>query len=151
MTTESAFGFNQAEDSPGFLLWQTTVTWQRLIKSALEPYDISHTHHVILAILLWFEEHHYEATQSLLVKWSKLDKMTVSNSLKKLCLLGLTNRSEHEIDTRAKQVKLTKKGKSLARKLVPVVEKIDAEFFGKLGQRDEKEMIRLLGTLTKEI
>jgi DNA-binding MarR family transcriptional regulator len=150
MATESAFGFDQADDSPGFLLWQTTVTWQRLIKSALEPYNISHTHHVIMAILLWFEEHHYEATQVLISKWSKLDKMTVSNSLKKLGELGYISRVEHETDTRAKRVKLTKNGKSLARSLVPIVEKIDAKFFGKLKRRDEKELIRLLGSLMKE-
>lgn len=40
--SELPFGFDKPADSPGFLLWQTTITWQRLIKDALEPYDISH-------------------------------------------------------------------------------------------------------------
>ncbi len=35
--TDSVFGFEQPEHSPGFLLWQTTITWQRLIKKALDP------------------------------------------------------------------------------------------------------------------
>ena len=37
--TNSPFGFDAPEDSPGFLLWQTTISWQRMIKQALELYD----------------------------------------------------------------------------------------------------------------
>lgn len=73
------FGFDQPQDSPGFLLWQTSVIWQRLIKKTLETYDISHAQFVIMALLLWFEAHHYNITQTLIVNWSKLDKMTVSS------------------------------------------------------------------------
>jgi len=43
-----------AEDSPGLLLWQTTIFWQRMIKKALEPYGISHAQFVIMVILLWW-------------------------------------------------------------------------------------------------
>jgi DNA-binding MarR family transcriptional regulator len=148
MTSDSAFGFDQPEDSPGFLLWQTTVTWQRLIKRALEPYNISHTHHVILAILLWFEEHHQPTTQVLIVQDSKLDKMTVSNALKKLTEEGFVTRTEHEVDTRAKRVTLTQKGKILAQKLVPIVEKVDADYFESLSPQDGKDLVRILGKLS---
>jgi len=150
MTSDSAFGFDQPEDSPGFLLWQTTVTWQRLIKRALEPYNVSHTHHVILAILLWFEEHQQPTTQVLIVKWSKLDKMTVSNALKKLVEEGFVTRKEHEVDTRAKRVTLTQKGKILAQKLVIIIEKIDANYFGKLIPLDGKDLVRILRQLIEE-
>jgi DNA-binding MarR family transcriptional regulator len=150
MKQDSPFGFEHAEDSPGFLLWQTTVTWQRCIKHALEPYNISHTHHVIMAILLWFEEHDYESTQVLISKWSKLDKMTVSSSLKKLSTLGLIKRVELETDTRAKTVSLTSKGKKLIQKLVPLVEAVDAQFFKVLEDKDEKALTRILNKLTHE-
>lgn len=53
------FGFDKPEDSPGFLLWQTTMIWQRQIKRSLEPYDISHAQFVIMATLMWFEAHRY--------------------------------------------------------------------------------------------
>ena len=29
--SKAPFGFDKPEDSPGFVLWQTTTTWQRLI------------------------------------------------------------------------------------------------------------------------
>lgn len=145
---KAPFGFETPEDSPGFLLWQTTITWQRLIKKALEPYEISHAQFVIMAILLWFEQHDYDTTQVLIVNWSKLDKMTVSQSLKKLVTEGLVVRAEHQTDTRAKNVKLTSKGKTLVNKLVPKVEKIDEEFFGSVSQGDQKSLIRILKKLT---
>lgn len=140
------FGFDKPEDSPGFLLWQTTVAWQKLIKKALEPFAIPHAQFVIMAILLWLEEHDYDTTQMLIAKWSKLDKMTVSKSLKKLVVQGLVKRTEHKTDTRAKSVKLSVKGKTLIYKLIPIVEKVDADFFGK-AMSEQQKLIHILGKL----
>ncbi|MBS0184886.1 MAG: winged helix-turn-helix transcriptional regulator [Proteobacteria bacterium] len=133
-TPNLPFGFEEPQDSPGFLLWQTTMTWQRLIKKELEPFGVSHAQFVIMALLLWFKAHHYDTTQTLIVEWSKLDKMTVSKALKKLVEEKLVERFEHKIDTRSKSVFLTEKGKELIHQLVPRVEHIDETFFEKLGQ-----------------
>lgn len=141
------FGFDRPEDSPGFLLWQTTTVWQRQIKKALEQYDVSHAQFVIMATLMWFEAHHYETTQILIVKWSKLDKMTVSKSLRKLVTLGFVNRIEHKTDTRAKSVSLTPKGKERVRTLVPIVEGIDGAFFGKASHQEQKSFVQILAKL----
>lgn len=144
------FGFARPEDSPGFLLWQTTMVLQRQIKRALEPYDISHPQFVIMATLMWFEAHHYDTTQILIVNWTKLDKMTVSKSLKKLVALGYVNRIEHEIDTRAKSVTLTKKGKEKVCTLVPIVEGIDRLFFGKASHKEHESLVHILGKLSTD-
>ncbi len=143
----SSFGFEAPEDSPGFLLWQTTVTWQRVIKKTLDIYDISHAQFVIMAVLLWFEEHQERPTQIAIARLSKLDKMTVSKSLKKLVSLGYMSREESQQDTRAKWVHLTPQGKKLASTLVPIVEKIDETFFGALGQDERQGLIRSLNKL----
>jgi DNA-binding MarR family transcriptional regulator len=145
--TKLPFGFDRPEDSPGFLLWQVTMVWQRKIKRALEEHDVAHAQFVIMATLLWFEAHHYDTTQVLIVNWSKLDKMTVSKSLKKLALEGLVNRIEHETDTRAKNVSLTNKGRELVYKLVPIVEKIDNEFFGEISAPEQQSLIQILRKL----
>lgn len=139
--SNSTFGFDKPENSPGFLLWQTTVTWQRLIKKALDPYAISHAQFVILAITLWLEETGQESTQIVIARLSKLDKMTVSKSLKKLSKDGLVKRAEHEKDTRAKSVGLTKKGRNTVFKLVPIVEKIDESFFSPVNQSSLVSML----------
>src|SRR5579871_2217736 len=98
--TNPVFGFDQPEDSPGFMLWQTTISWQRLIKRALDTHDISHAQFVILAISLWLENHQEEVSQGVIIRLSKLDKMTVSKALKKLVAEGYINRTEHKQDTR---------------------------------------------------
>jgi DNA-binding MarR family transcriptional regulator len=144
------FGFERPEESPGFLLWQTTVIWQRLIKKALDRYEISHAQFVIMATLLWFEAHSYDVTQILIVNWSKLDKMTVSKSLKKLVALGFVHRVEHATDTRAKSVSLTDKGKALVYQLVPIIEQIDADFFEKVPDSDQRSLIQILSKLVRE-
>ena len=122
-------GFDKPEDNPGFLLWQTTALWQRHIKKALEPYDVSHAQFMIMITLMWFEVYHYDTTQALIVHWSQLDNMTVSNSLTKLSGFHLIRRMEHATDTRAKAVVLTEKGKNLIRQLAPIIERIDQHFF----------------------
>jgi len=145
----SSFGFEAPEDSPGFLLWQTTITWQREIKKALDPFEITHPQFVILAILLWFEESEVIPNQVLIINQSKLDKMTVSKSIKSLALKELVTRDEHPEDTRAKSVGLTKSGTKLAKKLVGIVEGVDAEYFGILNKQDQKNLIQALRQLNQ--
>lgn len=148
----SPFGFDKPEDSPGFLLWQTTVIWQRKIKKVLEAYDLSHAQFVLMAILLWFSENPVDElpNQVFLVKQSKLDKMTVSQALKKLSSEALIERQEHQADTRAKSVVLTKKGKKLITKLVPLIENIDAEFFNKIQKKEQRALINTLNDLIQK-
>lgn len=145
--SRTVFGFEPPEDSPGFLLWQTTTVWQRLIKKSLEPYNISHAQFVVLAITLWFEGESREVSQSLIIKQSKLDKMTVSKSLKKLAAEGHIKRIEDKIDTRAKAIYLTKKGSTLISKLIPIIEKIDEDFFALLKKNDLRSLLGILNSL----
>lgn len=148
---DPTFGFEKPEHSPGFLLWQTMVTWQRRIKKALDPYDISHAQFVILANVLWFEGVKKTPTQIIIVRSTKLDKMTVSKSLKKLVTQGLIKRAEHKDDTRAKSVHLTTEGKAMASKLVPIVEKIDEEFFGVMSRTNQQSLINILADLVSKL
>lgn len=148
--TNSIFGFGKPEDSPGFLLWQTTIIWQRLIKKSLESYDISHAQFVILAVTLWLESKKCDVSQSMIIDHSKLDKMAVSKSLRNLVTKGYVKRAEHKVDTRAKSVCLTKEGKKFISKLVPIIEKIDSEFFGVLKKENQSELTYILEALVIE-
>ena len=133
--SRSSFQVTSPEDSAGFLLWQTSAIWQRLIKTALEPYDISHSQFVILAVLLWLSEQQ-QPIQTMLIEMTKLDKMTVSQALKKLAAKDLIKRQEAPDDPRAKLVFLTIKGKTLIKKLVLVIEEVDQQFFNHLKKND---------------
>ncbi|MGB8367337.1 MAG: MarR family winged helix-turn-helix transcriptional regulator [Candidatus Babeliales bacterium] len=144
------FKFATPEQSPGFLLWQTTIIWQYLIKKSLEKYNISHAQFVIMALLLSLDKQKKEITQSNVTKISKLDKMTISKSLKKLVKLKLVKRYENEKDARAKTVFLTPIGKKLICKLIPMVENIDFIFFEKLKSKEQSDLIKILQKLTAD-
>lgn len=148
--SNAPFGFDKPSDSPGFLLWQVTMLWQRAIRKALEPYDIGHAHFVIMALLFWLNNKDEDPTQVKIAAWAKLDKMVVSKALKKLALQGLVVRAEHTADSRAKSVELTAKGKTLVKKLVPIVELIDQQFFGVLPERSQAMLISALQALTED-
>ena len=141
---KSSFQYDEPHDNPGFLLWQTTIIWQRQIKQLLTPYELSHAQFVILANLLWFEEHAQVPNQILIVNQSKLDKMTVSQALKKLVTLRYVKRQEHKMDTRAKSVHLTAKGRSLAQEIVPKIEQLDEQYFSCLTKSERHALIQLL-------
>lgn len=146
--SDSPFGFERPGDSPGFSLWQVTTLWQRKIKQALEPHGLSHAQFVLLAVLLWLSERREEVTQVMLIDWTKLDKMTVSKSLKKLSTEGYVTRTESLKDSRAKCVQLTDLGKTLVTKLIPVVEGIDAEYFSPLTKDELQNFLSYLGTIS---
>lgn len=140
MKSKSNFQVKKAEQSSGFLLWQITTLWQREIKSALDVINLSHSGFVILASLLWFKEQEVIVTQTTIIEHTKLDKMTVSKSLKTLEKNGFVMRSENEIDTRAKTITLTDTGIKLAIKSVKIVEDIDNAFFSKLDKEDKDKL-----------
>jgi len=143
MKKQSNSSIQKADDSSGFLLWQVTTLWQREIKKALESVELSHSAFVILASLLWFDEQQIEPTQTTIINHTKLDKMTVSKSLKALVSQGLVSRFENELDTRAKTIVLTEQGKNIAIQTVKIVEGVDRVFFSKL-KNDEKTVLNEL-------
>jgi DNA-binding MarR family transcriptional regulator len=129
MKNKSNFQIKKAEHSSGFLLWQVTILWQREIKNALDTVNLSHSGFVILASLLWFKEQNIVVTQTTIIEHTKLDKMTVSKSLKTLEKNSFVLRTENKTDTRAKTIILTENGIKLAIESVKIVEDIDSEFF----------------------
>jgi DNA-binding MarR family transcriptional regulator len=60
-------------------------------------------------------------------------------------------RTEHKTDTRAKSVNLTAKGKTMASKLVPMIEKIDEEFFGMMSKTNQQLLVKILTDLVSKI
>lgn len=101
-----------------------------------------------MAITYWYTSQNQLVTQTLVVRQSKLDKMTVSKSLKKLASLAYLKRDEHQEDTRAKCIELTKKGNVLIQKLIPIVEKVDQDFFSSIKNHSQKNLATTLSKLT---
>jgi DNA-binding MarR family transcriptional regulator len=144
---DNTFSVEKAEESSGFLLWQVTNLWQREIKKALEPYDLTHSQFVLMASIYWLTLHKQDVTQILLSSHTKIDPMTTSTVLRTLQTKGLLQRQEHLTDTRAKTVGLTDNGKKIIKQAVKTVETFDRIFFAKLGDKTDtfnKQLLTLL-------
>ena len=142
------FQFESTDESPGFMLWRVSSLWQRQIKTALEPFDLTHTQFVLLAGLSWLEGHG-NITQVQLAEHLGMDVMMTSQVLRTLESKGLVERPAHPTDSRAKALKLTPAGLELSAKTVPVVEAADQEFFSRLGKK-QSDLLKHLRKLQEE-
>ncbi|WP_282774944.1 MarR family winged helix-turn-helix transcriptional regulator [Phaeodactylibacter xiamenensis] len=125
------FHFEQPEESPGYLLWQVSMAWQRQINRALSPFNLTHSQFVALAALGWLSRQSEEITQKDISNHSNIDRMLMSKLLRALQKRKLIDRQEHPTDTRAKCVFLTPAGQGLLQQAVRAVEAADLAFFAK--------------------
>lgn len=125
----------RATDSPGFLLWVISNDWRREQTAALEPLELTHVQFVLLASLLWLgmNEPDEPITQAHLARHARTDAMMTSQVARALEERRLLARVPHPTDTRAKCLALTAKGEELVRRAFPLVERVNEEFFGRLG------------------
>ena len=134
MSDQSAFQYEKADDSAGFLLWKITSLWQQMLSEVLSRFEITQTQYAIMASLKWFEENNEPVTQAHLVVHTKIEKMTVSKSIRKLETAGFVLRNPSVADTRAVNVQFTAFGKKQIRKAVAAVENADERFFSCLTE-----------------
>lgn len=129
MQNKINFIFKSPEKSPGFLLNQLHLIWQRKIKKVLDPLDLTHTQFVLLASIAWLTNKGENITQVDIANLNNYDRMMVSKVLRTLQDKKLIKRQEHKTDTRAKIVNLTAEGKKVLQTALTNVEKADIDFF----------------------
>lgn len=147
---DNTFSVEKAEESTGFLLWQVTNLWQREIKKALEPFNLTHSQFVLMASIHWLTLHKQDVTQILLSAHTKIDPMTTSTVLRTLQTKGFIQRQEHMTDTRAKTVGLTSNGKKIIKQAVKTVETFDKTFLARLGNKTQLFNEQLLTLLEQK-
>ncbi|MGI8645853.1 MAG: MarR family winged helix-turn-helix transcriptional regulator [Nocardioides sp.] len=141
-----ATSYDDADSSPGLLLWQVTNRWQAAIRAALKQHGLTHVQFVLLASLTWLDVDDELVTQRRLADHAATDPMMTSQVVRVLARRGLVERREHPEDARAKWLVVTPEGAALANRTVGVVEAVDREFFGRLGTT-EAAFARALGLL----
>lgn len=147
MSTKIDFHFKSPNDSPGYLLGQVTMLWQRKQKKVLDPLDLTQTQFVLLAALAWLSKKSNAVTQVDIANQSNADRMMVSKVLRTLEDKGFLTRQEHETDTRAKIIRLTTKGEVVLQKAIIAVENADLDFFATLDTQlasFNKSMVQLI-------
>jgi DNA-binding MarR family transcriptional regulator len=145
--SEPATEFGGPEESPGFLLWRVTLSWQRAMRAALAPHDLTHVQFVLLASAWWLGDREAPPTQQRLAEQAGTDPMMTSQVVRKLADRDLITRDPDPADARARRLTLTAPGRALLTRALRDVERADAEFFARLGH-DRAAFTRSLGKLS---
>jgi DNA-binding MarR family transcriptional regulator len=136
-------------DSPGFLLWHATLRWQRAIAQALAPLDLTHVQFVLLACTWWLNQQGERPTQIALAAQAGTDIKMTSQVLRSLERKGLVERAVDDADTRARRLRVTRRGGRLAPRAIAIVEQVDANFFADVQEREALRLLRRLVQLPK--
>jgi DNA-binding MarR family transcriptional regulator len=134
MPKKIEFHFKKPEDSPGYLLGQLTMLWERKQKRVLDPLDLTRTQFVLLCAIAWLSRDNDKVTQIDIANQGNADRMMVSKVLRTLEEKKFITRQEHPTDTRAKTIKLTPGGEKVLQKAIISVENVDMDFFNMAGK-----------------
>ena len=128
----------------GFVLWRITSRYQREMDRTLGSNDLSHMQFVTLALVGWLERSSTVATQVELASYGGIHPMQLSQMLKILEAKQLVLRKRAAVDSRAKQLALTRKGFELLRKALPKAVEVQSRLFGEAGARGSALLESLL-------
>jgi DNA-binding MarR family transcriptional regulator len=92
--------------------------------------DITHLQFVLLAGIGWLTRGGAVVMQVELAAFCKIDGMQVSQVVRKLEVKGLVKRAIHPTDIRARVLTLTPAGAKVLNQALPIIEQLDADFFG---------------------
>ncbi len=138
--------FQGPGSSPGFLLWKASNFHQRLQREALRELDLTPTQFSILACYFFLSQATDDMiSQSDVGRHAALDKMLVSAGTRALKQKRFIKRSPSKTDRRAFSITVTPLGATTCNQALRVIEALDAEFFGGLG--NVGNFIRMLTTL----
>lgn len=115
-------------------MWRVTLAWQRAMRAALAPHELTHVQFVLLATLWWVAEHEGSPTQQQLAERAGTDTMMTSQVVRKLEERGLVARDVDPGDSRARRLRLTEAGRGVLTGALADVEAADEAFF---AGRDE--------------
>jgi DNA-binding MarR family transcriptional regulator len=131
---------NNADGSTGLLFIRVYNKWHSTISQELRILGITHPQFVVLTSLNFLSQSDDNVTQVSIAKMADMDVMSVSQIVKGLEKNGFIERTANPKDSRAKAVKLLPKGSEMVIKALPIVEKIDDQFFGIL--KDDESAFR---------
>jgi len=144
----TSFGsqFNRAEESLGFLLWKTSNQLQRAHQQVLSPLGLSNGEFSVLACVAELERFDGPPNQNDLAQKAGMDKMQVSDTLKRLLKKGWVQKDRCLEDRRSFLVSATAEGRSVLTQSIVKVEQVDQEFFACLQSPEQLsvQLVRLV-------
>ncbi|TPN47912.1 winged helix-turn-helix transcriptional regulator [Mesorhizobium sp. B1-1-9] len=140
--------FSGPSESPGLLLWRTTMRWQRIMTAALAPLDLTHVQFVLLASAMWLGRNGEPPNQVQLAAQAGTEVKMTSDVVARLEAKELIVRETDPRDSRAKVIRITPAGAAAAQRAIIAVEAADAAFFEPV---DEAQLVTMLRQLAGDI
>lgn len=134
--------FAEPGDSPGYLLWHVTLRWQREVTAALSPLGLTHVQFVLLACAWWLNGRGEHPNQMALASWAGTNVKMTSQVVRSLERKVLVERLPDPGDTRAKLVRVSRRGGELAPRAIDVVERVDRAFFAPVAEGQVVALLR---------
>lgn len=136
---------HSAGRSLGFMLWHTTLRWQRGVDAALSAYSLTHGQFLLLTSAWWLGREGTEPNQRRVAEHAGVGEVMASQIIRLLERDGLIERDVHPDDPRGKALRVTDRGRELAEKAVVALDAWDADFFGAID--DQSELLASLQAL----
>lgn len=127
---------DDAESSTGLLFIRVYNKWHSIITQELRKLGITHPQFVVLTTLNFLSQSDSNVTQVSIAKMADMDVMSASQIIRGLEKKEFIKRTTNPEDSRANSVILLPKGQEMVRLALPIVEKIDEEFFGVLHENE---------------
>lgn len=121
----------------GYLLWQVSNSWQRSIKTVLDPLDLTHVQYLLLETLEQIKAEGQAATQVKLAREAGTDVMMTSKVLRVLEQKKWVSRKANRADARAFQIALTPAGEKVVAKARQLINDADRNFFSNLSKPEK--------------
>ncbi|GHU01138.1 MarR family transcriptional regulator [Alphaproteobacteria bacterium] len=137
-----------SDASTGLIFIRAYNKWHAAIKHKLRDAGITHPQFVVMTVINFLSQSDDFVRQATIAKMADMDVMSVSQIIRGLEEKGYLARTANPEDTRANAVRLLGKGQKAVKRALPIVEKIDDDFFGVLS-KDEKPFRDFLHKLIK--
>jgi len=116
--------------SAGFWLHHAALTWRAELDARLRPLGLTPTQFMVLATAGWLEHVDGPPTQQQVADGAGTDRQMTSRVIRVLQDQGLITRQANESNARSLRVRLTPRGRTLARDAIALAQSLDEQLFG---------------------
>jgi DNA-binding MarR family transcriptional regulator len=120
------------------------MRWQRAMRAALAPHDLTHVQFVLLASAWWLGEQGERPSQRRLAEHAGTDAMMTSQVVRALERAGLVERLRDPADGRSVRVTITASGRERLQGALADVEAADVAFFADVQDEALVPLLRAL-------
>jgi DNA-binding MarR family transcriptional regulator len=123
------------------------MRWRAAVDRTIAPLGLTHAQYSVLAPLLGMERSGHRPSQRQLADFTELEPLYVSKLARSLEAAGLVDRTGDPKDTRAVQLALTDRGRSVITEATRLVRALHEELTGALGGPDHPRTRELAESL----